>query len=397
MLITWIGAVKRRQRVLSTALSRLFVLVASFAGVDPFGSEALGQSAAGDAKAIALRPNVVRITATLGQSMSPQNGFGFIVGQQGNQLVIITADHVVRGEEPGAEDKAPLITFFDNQGTQIAGKLESVRLQRDRGNLAVILVKNPGFVSFVRDAVDAVPAARFLQMWLIGRAGNWDVPASPGIVAQVIKVEGLAARVGSSGGPLVSSNGIVGMIVMDNDLYTKATPIEPIQTQVRETWRYPWQLTAARPASPAPRVESRLEAAPPAPPTTRPPPLPQSALLCGQSVDHVVDRSGTPAEYEVFLGIWTGNWNANRLCGALIVERVRPDGSADVVYAYGSNRAGGPSHQQRRRAFIDNGTKLWFQDDQGSTFVFTRKADHVLNASFSGASGRLTTSFGRNR
>ena len=39
-----------------------------------------------------------------------------------------------------------------------------------------------------------------------------------GVIGSASEVEGLAARVGSSGGPLVSSNGIVGMIVRDNDL-----------------------------------------------------------------------------------------------------------------------------------------------------------------------------------
>jgi len=120
-------------------------------------------------------------------------------------------------------------------------------------------------------------------------------------------------------------------------------------------------------------------------------------VLCGQSVDFVVDQTGAPEEFAALLGIWTGNWNSNRLCGALIVERIRPDRSADVVYAYRSNRVGGPSHQQRRPAFVDAGSRLRFQDDQGSKFVFTLKNNDVLNANFSGASGQLTTSFGRSR
>ena len=112
-----------------------------------------------------------------------------------------------------------------------------MRLPKDRGDLAVILVQKPGFVSFVTEAIDATPAARGLPVWLVGRAGDWDVPAAPGVVAKIdwynqIQVEGLAARVGSSGGPLISSNGIVGMIVRDNEIYTEVTPIEPIRRQV---------------------------------------------------------------------------------------------------------------------------------------------------------------------
>lgn len=212
-----------------------------------FSVAALAQVTGDDSKAMALRPNVVKITATFGQSMGPKTGFGFIVGQQQNQLVVVTADHVVRGDD--AEDKTPLITFFLNQGSQVEGKLEAVGLPRGRGDLAVILVPNPGFASFVTDAIDTAPAARGDRMWVIGRAGGWNIPASPGVVAgtdpfsQRIQVENLAARVGSSGGPLVSSKGIVGMIVDDDGLYTEATLISSIQTQVRDKWGYVWQLT----------------------------------------------------------------------------------------------------------------------------------------------------------
>lgn len=220
------------------------------------GTNAQGTSE--DAKAMTLRPNVVKITATVSQDAGSQSGFGFIVGQQQNRLVVVTADHVVRGDTPGAEDKAPLITFFLNQGHQIRGALEAVGLPKDRGDLAVILVENPGFATFVTDALDSARPERKLPVWVVGRAGGWNVPVSPGVVANIdpfsqrIQVESLAARVGSSGGPLISSKGIVGMVVDDAGLYTEATPISAIQTQVRDNWHYNWQLTGLGTPSPLP-------------------------------------------------------------------------------------------------------------------------------------------------
>jgi hypothetical protein len=214
-----------------------------------FSISVLAQTPREDSKAMALRPNVVKITAKLGQNLGPQTGFGFIVGQQKNRLVIVTADHVVRGDDPGSEDKTPLITFFLNQGSQVRGTLETVGLPKGQGDLAVILVDNPGFATFATEAIDIVQPERGLKMWVIGRAGGWNIPVSPGVVAgtqpfsQRIQVENLAARVGSSGGPLVSSKGIVGMIVDDDGLYTEATRISSIQTQVRDNWGYVWQLT----------------------------------------------------------------------------------------------------------------------------------------------------------
>jgi uncharacterized protein YecT (DUF1311 family) len=223
-------------------------LLVSVAAICAGATDTLAQSPASDATAVTLQHNVVKITATLTKGGVPQTGFGFVVGQQGRDLVVVTADHVVRGDDPDFEDKAPLITFFESQGSQVQGRLETVRLPRGRGDLAVILVPRPGFAMIVAAAIDPKPVERGLKVWLVGRTGFWSVPASPGVVAQtdsftgVIQVEGLAARVGSSGGPLVSPAGIVGMIVADNDLYTEATPIEPIARQVRDVWHYAWGL-----------------------------------------------------------------------------------------------------------------------------------------------------------
>ena len=55
---------------------RVYVLVtallASVAASTGLSAAALAQTASGDGKAMALRPNVVKITATLGQGAVPQ-------------------------------------------------------------------------------------------------------------------------------------------------------------------------------------------------------------------------------------------------------------------------------------------------------------------------------------
>jgi len=217
----------------------------------------------GDAKAAALQPNVVKITATLKQGGAPNLGFGFIVGRQGGSLVIVTADHVVRGDDPDAEDNHPLVTFFESQGSSVRGELQTVHSARDRGDLAVILAPRPEFVSYLTDSIAAEPVARGHRVWLVGRAGSWNIPPQPGVVARIdpltgrIQVDGLPARQGSSGGPLISADGIVGMIVADIELNTEATPIRPIMEQVRDDWHYTWQLTSRQPrssVSPPPRA-----------------------------------------------------------------------------------------------------------------------------------------------
>jgi hypothetical protein len=227
------------------------LLIGSFARAQPVTPDVTGE-----VRAISLQSNVVKIVATLTQGGVPQLGFGFIVGQQSNQLVVVTADHVVRGQDASGrdvEDRSPVITFYESQGFEVRGALQSVRMPKDHGDLAVILVPRQDFVRYDIAALSEHAPARGMPVWLVGRGGAWNIPTAPGIVAGYdpfglrIKIENLPAGPGSSGGPLISADGIVGMIVVDGGLATEATPIEPIQRQVRDAWRYDWRLATAHP------------------------------------------------------------------------------------------------------------------------------------------------------
>ena len=85
----------------SMCWGRVFALIAALLAAASAGAglpgSALAQGTGGEGKAMALRPDVVKITATPGRDAVPQTGFGFIVSQQGSELVVVTADHVVRG------------------------------------------------------------------------------------------------------------------------------------------------------------------------------------------------------------------------------------------------------------------------------------------------------------
>jgi hypothetical protein len=203
------------------------------------------QESGDDALALQLRADVVRVSARTSSGLSPQNGFGFIVGQQGQQLIVVTANHVVRGDSPGEEDLHPMITFFENQGSSVSGVLQNTSLAQDHGDLAVIVVTLPSTYSWKPPRISGESLSRGTKVWLIGQEGKWDVPTIPGVVSDVlpdgtIEVERLEGRKGSSGGPLVSENGIVGMIVAVTDLKTIAEPIALIRGQVRDQWRYTW-------------------------------------------------------------------------------------------------------------------------------------------------------------
>jgi predicted aspartyl protease/uncharacterized protein YecT (DUF1311 family) len=132
-------------------------------------------------------------------------------------------------------------------------------------------------------------------------------------------------------------------------------------------------------------------------PSREPQPYPETAFLCGRPVDYSLDRSGSDSE---FLGVWSGSWNnSSRLCGGLIVERVRPDGAAAVIYVYGPSRPGSRLawKEQHRMAFLSHDGRLSFQDDQGSLFAFGLVGSDLLQATFESRSGRLSGSFQRSR
>jgi hypothetical protein len=112
-----------------------------------------------------------------------------------------------------------------------------------------------------------------------------------------------------------------------------------------------------------------------------------SAMICGRSVDYVVDATGVSDPYRSFLGVWTGAaWNS-RICGGLIVQGADNDGTARITYVYGPLPGSQfPWKQQSPNAQIRNG-QLTFQDDDGGNFAFRLNEQHVLNGHFTSARG----------
>ena len=196
-----------------------------------------------------LRRNVVRVAAQWAGNM--HDGFGLIVGERDDFLYIVTADHVVRGDGPDEFDSSPTITFFQDQGTEYEADLLGTRLPPRDGDVAVLRLRKVREVNWRRDAVAVSRVTRDLPVWFVGLQRDWFVPSRPGTVNRVEPVgkiisEALNVRVGTSGAPLISDEGIIGMIVVDSGAFAHATPIDLIQRAV-QTWRYPWDLSPAPP------------------------------------------------------------------------------------------------------------------------------------------------------
>jgi hypothetical protein len=106
-----------------------------------------------------------------------------------------------------------------------------------------------------------------------------------------------------------------------------------------------------------------------------PPPAaePQAGrVFCEQSVSYqLADPSTIPESYRRFLGAWTdAAWDANT-CAALIVDDVKSDGTASIIYAYGplgpnTRIPGGVLHGTG----VIHDDELRFQNSDGTQFTF---------------------------
>ena len=112
-------------------------------------------------------------------------------------------------------------------------------------------------------------------------------------------------------------------------------------------------------------------------PATAQAPLPAAEpqpgrVFCEQNVSYgMTDPSAVPESYRRFLGAWTdAAWDANT-CAALVVDDVKPDGTASIIYVYGplgpnTHVAGGILHGTG----VIRDDELRFQNSDGTQFAF---------------------------
>jgi hypothetical protein len=85
----------------------------------------------------------------------------------------------------------------------------------------------------------------------------------------------------------------------------------------------------------------------------------------------LADPSSVAEQYRRFVGIWSdAAWDA-RSCAALVVQDVKPDGSASIIYVYGPEG----SDAQATGAVLHGtgvirGGELRFQNSDGSQYAF---------------------------
>lgn len=209
-----------------------------------------------------VKQNVVSLTAEWDDGRR-ENGFGIIVGEDGRFLYIITANHVVRGRLPGDISEQVRVDFPSASMSSVDAELLSV--SDPSKDLAVLRAAIPSGFSLQRDLLPATGGTkRGDAVVYIGRGGEWYIPADPGRVntprtlEEEIVVDGLNVRVGTSGGPLVSGDGLVGMVVsQESDGVVHALHIDYI-TRFMRHHSLPWDLEAVSRRGVDPVAEPRL-------------------------------------------------------------------------------------------------------------------------------------------
>ncbi len=138
------------------------------------------------------------------------------------------------------------------------------------------------------------------------------------------------------------------------------------------------QTSAAAPPETLPPVPD--QSAPQAmPPANAPAPAPQSndqqppgRVLCEQHVAYHLAEPGTvPEQYRRYLGVWSdAAWDI-KTCAALIVEDVKPDGTASIIYVYGplGSRSTVTGAVLHGTGIVRDGA-LRFQNSDGSQYAF---------------------------
>jgi formylglycine-generating enzyme required for sulfatase activity len=178
-----------------------------------------------------LTPNVVAIKATFAGG-DGENGFGFITAEKNGRLYLATAAHVVRGVDKDKIAQKIEVRFSNDLRWVSATYIK----HWDQEDLALLELEKPYYAQWQPQCVDLSPGVskkvRFIG--LNEEEPNW---VDPGLDGNIFRQDdkmlhfaiGTIGR-GTSGAPLLSPQGIVGLITEDADRTSRALKITQIQT-----------------------------------------------------------------------------------------------------------------------------------------------------------------------
>lgn len=189
----------------------------------------------------ALKPNVVALRVKFADG-SEEKGFGFITAEQNERLYLATAMHVVRGVDKGQNPQSIRIRFYNDFQWYEA----TIVHHWDEVDLALLVMSKPSLIQWRPNCADFAPKT-YTPVHFIGLNGNepnWIDPGTEGKIFQQNDKEFNFAigtiRPGTSGAPLISEKGIVGLITQDEGGISTALKLTHIRTLLSGAGQYPY-------------------------------------------------------------------------------------------------------------------------------------------------------------
>jgi hypothetical protein len=208
----------------------------------------------GEELAAQLRQNLAWIAA---QDIG-EHGYGLVVGGDEHWLWVATARHVVvrtamlgsgLPDEPGRQIGLRLCAA---PATTALASAEPVNgFDAGGEDIALLRVARPSGYALVQRAL-AAQATAGDTVWLLGSNDECAaVPATGQVRAAAgsdptLRIDFAGVQGGSSGAPVLSGYGIVGLMKSADDLTTRVHAIADLQQRVQRTPGVRWQLMAAR-------------------------------------------------------------------------------------------------------------------------------------------------------
>jgi hypothetical protein len=194
--------------------------------------------------ALSLRKNVVSLDVQW-HNGNRHEGFGFVIGEMGGGLLLVTANSLLRGDLPGDLAKYIRVKSFQEQGNPREGLL--LEFNDKTYNLAVIAAASFDYEKSCIGCSSAV--VPFTPAWYVGRAGTWHAPDQAGKIRQRFVgdkawIDGLNLDSGSLGAPVFIESGMIGMVSSVRPGETQIVSMDRI-SKAFQAWALPWHLTRA--------------------------------------------------------------------------------------------------------------------------------------------------------
>lgn len=190
-----------------------------------------------------LLRNVVQVRSA---GAGGEHGFGLVVGSDGGQVYIATAAHVL--QPAGAAVEVVFCDGAPGSAPQPAQRVEG--LVAPGQDLALLRTALPaGYAPLARVLAPAEGIAPRQEAWLLGQEGRCGLVPRSGAVALLppegpLRIEFPGARGGTSGGPVISGHGVLGLVTDAGDLAFSVLPATAIERSLGPLGV--WRLEAAR-------------------------------------------------------------------------------------------------------------------------------------------------------